>query len=166
MGSKALVVIGILVIGFTFYVNYIMFTPQEISILKAADFLCNFEIAGIPAGQIGQAVAEYVAPDLVRVCEKAKTFLPIIKYEFYLYVLGVIILIVGLAVGGKQEKIVIKEVEKHIPFVHEEKPKKTEEKHKEEETTKKEDSEIKFCHKCGNKIKPGTKFCNKCGNKI
>jgi|GEM_PF-6180483 len=164
MTSKALIVIGILIIVFTFYVNYMMFTPEEISILKTADFLCNFEIAGIPAGQIGQAVAEYVAPDLVRVCEKAKTFLPIIKYEFYLYILGVIVLVVGLAVGGKQERVIIKEVEKHIPFTHEKEPKGG--KGEKEKSTEKKYTEIKFCRKCGNKIKPGTKFCNKCGGKI
>ncbi|MCX6818206.1 MAG: zinc ribbon domain-containing protein [Candidatus Aenigmarchaeota archaeon] len=164
MTNKALIVIGILVVGFTFFVNYIMFTPQEISVLKSADFLCNFQIGGYNIGQFGQAIAEYVAPELVRTCEKAKTFMPFIQYEFYLYVLGLIILVIGLAVGEKREKIIIKEVEKHIPFTHE---KGSETEKNEIKILKKEDSaEIKFCRKCGNKIKKSVKFCNKCGNKI
>jgi hypothetical protein len=75
---------------------------------------------------------------------------PFIQYSFFIYIIGGILFVVGLAIGGKKE--VIREVIKERESKEEPKT----------EETKKE--AVKYCSNCGTEAKG--KYCSKCGEEI
>jgi hypothetical protein len=102
MANKGLIVIGIIIIVFVFYVNNVMFSAQEIQQLEIANYLCNAEVFGIPIGQLGQATS----PEIAQRCNMIDQFMPVIKYRLYLYGLGIVLVIIGAAIGmgGKKSR--------------------------------------------------------------
>lgn len=150
MANKGLIVIGIIIIIGVFYLTNIYLTPQQIQQIELANYVCNLEVMDIPLGALGRAIS----PDAANECEKVEMIMPVIKYRLYLYGLGILLIIIGVAIGNKQ---IVKEV---VHITHHEEKKEPVKKEEEKTVTK-----ARFCRKCGTKLKPGTKFCNKCGNK-
>ena len=96
MANKGLIIIGLLMIAGVFFVTLILFTPQQISQIEMANYLCNAEVLGIPVGQIGQSLSS----DIAQRCEMVNLLMPIIKYKLYIIVIGFILMVAGVALGG------------------------------------------------------------------
>jgi|UniRef100_A0A7C3WLZ3 hypothetical protein len=146
-----LVIFGIILIGGMFFLANVYITPQQKQQLELISTACNFNIWGIPVGQIGQAISS----DVAQKCEQVKTVKQILSFQPFVYILGIILLVVGLVIGGKKEVHVIREVVKE--------PEEEIEDGTEEKAKKKG---YKFCSECGAKVKAGEKFCGNCGNKL
>jgi len=115
MSNTGLIVLGIIILGLAFYVNNILFTPQEIQQLELANYLCNSEVFGIPVGHMGQAMS----PDIANKCNMINQFMPVVQYRMYIYGLGILLIIIGAVVGRgkskpKEEKKEVIERDTHI----------------------------------------------------
>jgi hypothetical protein len=101
-------------------------------------------------GKIGGALS----PKIAEACEQAQTNGRILSFEPYVYIIGIGLLALGLIFPSGKKKVIVKEI---IKTVYKE-PKKEELK---KEPTKRK---VKFCRKCGAKVRG--KFCKKCGAKL
>ncbi len=152
--NTGLVIFGIIIIGGMFFLANIYITPQQKQQLELVSSACNFNIFGIPIGQIGQSISS----DIAQKCEEVRIVKQILSFEPFAYLLGFILFVIGLVIGGRKEVHIIKE------FVKE--PEEELEEGVEEKSIKSNKKVYKFCSNCGNKINPGEKFCGKCGNKL
>ena len=151
MANMGLVIFGIIVLILTFFITQVMITPQQKQQVELAKQACNFNVFGIPVGQIGQALS----PDIASKCEQVQTASLIMTWGWVGYVIGFILLVGGLATGGKKE--VVREIIRESVKAHKEDV---------EETPKISKGKGKFCGNCGEKISSGDKFCPSCGEKV
>jgi ribosomal protein L40E len=175
--NSGLAALGIIILIGTFFFTEVMITPQQRQQIEIANKMCGASIFGIPVGQIGQAVSA----DAANACKQAGDAYQSMSMAPIGYILGFILLVIGLVAGGKKGDSEPKS--KHKKTVEEEKFKcdvcgkiyanqkeavRCEARHEfEKEPDKKtEILKTKFCKKCGTKIKEGVKFCTKCGNKL
>jgi len=182
--NAGLVVLGVVILIGTFFLTQVMITPQQRQQIELANQLCGANIFGIPVGQIGQAAS----PDVANKCQEASNISQVMDMAPFGYIIGFVLLVAGLAIGGKKGSKsssghALKETkeEEHKCEVcgkayatlkeasrcearHELERKKAEP--KSESKKKSEAPKRMFCKKCGTKIKEGVKFCAKCGNKV
>jgi len=153
--NAGLVVLGLILMGGMFFLVNVYITPQQKQQLELVSTACNFNIWGIPVGQIGQAISS----DVAQKCEQVKTIKQILSLQPFVYILGFILLVAGLVTGGKKEVQVIREIVKE--------PEREAEGEMEEMSKEKiKKKGYKFCPVCGSEVKPGEKFCGNCGNKL
>jgi len=162
MANSGLLVFGILIIVGIFLFTQIMITPQQRQQIELANKMCGASFLGIPIGQMGQSLS----PNGAEMCRQVGIYSKIFSLSPIAYIIGFILIVAGLASGGKSKEIikeVIREpmiIEKHIE--KEEKRGETEEKNT---TVKKEKvSKIKYCPDCGSRVKG--RFCPNCGKKV
>ena len=110
-----------------------------------------------------QDIAKTLSPDTVNKCNQFLILMQIVSYEYFFYIIGIGLIVAGLAFGGKRE--IIREVIKEVKHEEPEEEEEPEEIETESETKEASDKKAKFCGKCGNKLKPNDKFCGKCGTK-
>ncbi|MFZ3077103.1 MAG: zinc ribbon domain-containing protein [Candidatus Aenigmatarchaeota archaeon] len=159
--KSGLVVLGILLMLGMFMFSNVLITPQQKQEAQLANSLCNSNVNilgfNIPIGQSVQSVS----PDIAQKCQGASTLSSILSFETPAYLIGFVLLVLGLALGGRKE--VIREV------VRERNEKVEQEEPEEEEETPEENVKkkgVKYCSDCGNKIKVGEKFCGSCGKAV
>jgi len=159
MVKVGLVILGTLLLIGTFYVAEIMITPQQKQQLDLIKQLCNINIYGIPLGQIGQALS----PNLADQCEQVRITSLVMTWSWAGYVVGFILLVLGLALGGSKTIIreVIREPQTFYEKEYEEEPKIIK---KSDKKMKKET--VSFCSNCGKKLSGDEEFCSNCGEKI
>ena len=153
----------ILLIGMFIFSN-VLITPQQKQEVQLANSLCNLNIGlfgfNIPIGQGAQALS----PDIAQKCQNISTIAKILSYEMYVYLIGFILVVLGLALGGHKEVVrdVIREKTRKEEEPSEEEPE------EEEKTPKRhiKKKEVKYCSNCGNEVKVGEKFCGSCGKKL
>lgn len=159
--KAGLVVLGIIFMVGMFLFSNVIITPQQKQEVKLVNSLCNVNVGlfgfDIPIGQAAQALS----PEATEQCQQYSLISKIISYEMYVYIIGFVILVLGLALGGGG-KTIIREVvkESHEKVEDEEEP---EEETEEEPKIKKGKLKTKYCSNCGTKLKVGHKFCGKCG---
>lgn len=149
-----LIIFGIFLIVGMFFLANVYITSQQKQQLELVNSVCNFNIWGIPVGQLGQAIS----PDVAQKCEQVRTVKQILSFQPFIYILGFILLVVGLAIGGKKEVHIIREVIKE--------PEKEVEETEEKPREKIKKGRYKFCSGCGSKVKAEEKFCGNCGSKL
>ena len=169
-----LLIVGLKYIFVPMLVNYIRSQASQYigsslsSYLITADNLVTFcNAINSNVGIFGitvQDIAKLVSPDTVSKCNQYLILMQILSYEYIFYIVGIVLIVIGLAFGGKKE--VIREVIKEVKHEEPEEEEEPEEIEKEPETKKTSDKKAKFCGKCGNKLKPNDKFCGKCGGKV
>jgi len=123
--------------------------------------LCGLTEATVPILGIPipiKPIVGIVSPEILEKCNQLSTLMQILALEIYVYFVGFILLVVGLAIGGRKE--VIREVIREKR--HEKEPE------EEEETPKKRVKKkgVRYCYYCGGEIKRGEKFCGSCGKKV
>ncbi|MCK4730039.1 MAG: zinc ribbon domain-containing protein [Candidatus Aenigmarchaeota archaeon] len=154
-------ILGIIFFVGTFYITQIMISPQEKQQVELANQICNFDIYGIPLGQIGQAIS----PEAAGKCEEIKTISMVITWGWLGYVMGLFLLVVGLVTGGRKE-IIREIIREPVNYSKTEEKEYLDEEEDEELDDKENIKKIKYCASCGKKLSKGEKFCPKCGEKI
>jgi preprotein translocase subunit SecG len=161
--KAGLFVFGLIILIGMFIFSNVIITPQQKQEVQLANSVCNLNVGlfgfNIPIGQAAQALS----PEVAQQCNSVSTIAKILSYETYVYIIGFIILILGLALGGNKE--VIREVVREKSEKSEEEPEEEEEE-KEEHKSKKGKSKVKYCSECGSENKIGDKFCENCGKKL
>lgn len=155
MPKTGLVILGIILLVGTFFLTQVIVTPQQKQQIELVKTACNFNLFGIPVGQIGQAIS----PDAANTCEQVRMASLIMTWGWIGYLIGFILLVAGVATGGKKEIIreIIREPAKHKEKVKEEGSEETE-----KPKSKKKGN---FCAHCGEKLTVADKFCPSCGEK-
>jgi hypothetical protein len=131
MANSGLIIVGLVIIFGFFAYTQVLHSPQEKQMMELKNDAC-----GIPI--IGQIV-QVANPNVAEECEEANFASQLFRLAPLGYILGIVIVLVGIATGGRKE--VIKEVVK--------------------ETVK---TEPKKCAKCGSVISGN--FCSSCGTKV
>ena len=152
MANSALMALGILIIIGMFFFTNVLVTPQQRQQIELARSACGFQLFGIPLGQIGQALN----PEAAQACQQAQTYSQIVSFEMPAYIIGFILIVVGLVIGGKKKEVIREIIREKSSEKHETK--------EEEEEPKKKETKVKYCTNCGTKVKG--KFCSKCGEPV
>ena len=145
--NGGLVALGILLLAGMFFVGNIIITPQQRNQVELAGGVC-----GSFWGKIGGAIS----PDVAEQCRQAQTFSQILSLEPFAYIIGFILLVVGLAIPSKKKEVIREIIKEREP-----KPEIEVEKIRKRIAI---EPKVKFCSRCGAKIKG--KFCTKCGRKV
>lgn len=142
-------------IGMFVFSNFII-TAEQKQQVRTADQLCNFDFSlfGISVSD----VVKTASPEIAQQCEEAAQIKQILSYEIYAYAIGFILVVLGLALGNGGGNV--REIIREVPKIE----------HKgddeEEETKPIKKTKVKYCPKCGNRVKRGEKFCGSCGKKV
>ena len=149
MVNKVLIGIGVIILFFEYFITNLYITPQQKYALQGANYICNLEAGvfgiNVPLGQ----VAQRVSPDLAQACYKVSNIMLLFIYEIFIYITGLILLIIGLSTGGKQ---IIKIDMSSSQY---------------KETDNKSAKKTNFCKSCGKRISSSSaRFCKYCGEKL
>jgi hypothetical protein len=153
--NSGLVALGISILVGMFFLGNIFITPQQKQQLELVSTACNFNIWGLPIGQIGQAIS----PETAEKCEQVKTAKQILSLQPYIYIGGFVLLVLGLALPSGKKEVMVREVVKGPKEIEEIKIKK-----EPKPGVRVVKPKIKFCTNCGAKVKG--KFCSNCGKKL
>jgi len=155
--NSALLILGVLLIVGFFLFSNVMISSEQKQEIQLANKLCNFEYSGIPLGHFGQILTGLFKPEweVAEKCEQIGTLAKILSMSTYIYIAGFVLVILGLALGGKTKEV-IKIIEKPVTISKEIEP----------EVEKLSVEKTNFCGECGNKLKPDDKFCGKCGAEV
>ena len=156
MANSGLVVLGILMIFGIFFFTNIMITPQQRSQIEIANSLCGSSFLGIPLGKIGQAIS----PETASECNTVGGISQIFSLAPIGYIVGFLLLVIGLAIGGGKKETIIREVVKPVTA----KGYDLDEDVDSEEEIKTVKEKVKYCKNCGEKVKGN--YCSGCGEKV
>src|SRR3989344_3191630 len=106
MANTDLIVFSVLILLAAYGIDNEV-TPQERTQLELGFEACNFNYYGLPVGELGQGLS----PDLAERCEEIKQQRSLLNLIDPAYMLGFILLVVGLFTGGGQT-VIIREVVK------------------------------------------------------
>lgn len=90
--NGSLVVLGILMMAGMFFVGHVMITPQERSQIELSNSLCDSPLSSL-VGAFSSGVAEE--------CEKVGFLGMALSLEPFIYLIGFVFLVIGLALPKK-----------------------------------------------------------------
>jgi hypothetical protein len=160
--KAGLFIFGLIILIGMFVFSNVLITPEQKQQVQLANSLCNANVNvfgfNLPIGQSAQALS----PDIAQRCQQVSIVAKILSYEMYIYIVGFVLIVLGLALGGSKE--VVREIVKEK---REKKPEKPEEETEEKESEKYVKKKgIKYCSECGSSNKISDKFCGSCGKKL
>ena len=150
MANVGLVIVGILIVAGVFILTNVIYTPQDAANWRTIESLCQSDIGSFVSGLDENTAQE---------CEKYRLLGTISEYAIFLYILGGVLFLVGLAIpsgGGKETIIVHQPAQPQIvhsaPPVH--------------VNVQAGERQHNFCPGCGSQITKGDNHCRSCGTKI
>lgn len=134
-----LFLLGIILLGATFWFSNIYISAQEKAQLYAANDLCNSIV-----GRAGQIIFPSVAQD----CQTVSNYVQFLALSPFLYLVGLVLLVVGAASGGQKPQVVYSP-SPQPPLQQPVQPASA--------------MPARYCQSCGKPMEPQHSYCPYCG---